>query len=522
MTIIGKVDAPVNKGLLGLVTPLPAYSDILVDSLNIVRRAHNVIVQIKNTSYRTPIRIREGQAIGSFEGIPEEIGITELNLHSPYFDPHHSKQADTLTACRTDQELADMFPNISNPERMEGSTQGSHRISSLGVAGGVVEIRDGLLDKCREAGNTFSTGDEITSTWVPSPDTQKGGLPWGMVDPGWTKEERKMVVDMLSKVPYAFQKHELDHSFVKGHHVGIDTGDAEPIVMPSYRMDQIKLGAGSKLIKQFLIMKIIEPSKSAWRSPLLLIRKPDGTFRMTTDLRGLNSVTKKDQFPLPRIDEMLDSMKGAQYMAKLDLRNAFFQILLKPEDKEKTAFVFDKALYHYRVLPQGLVHSPANLCRIMHELLHEYDKFCFPYMDDVAIIAKDFKTLIQRCGKVFETLGKANALNRRWCSIALTRRNAQWSGVPPTIMVSTVTGRPILRPLPGCPEGRAMHQPAIPLPVSQARLARVAKARMTTPVVTHRPELGMAGVTLASLCQGLQPMMRCLFCWAPSSPITMR
>ena len=195
---------------------------------------------------------------------------------------------------------------------------------------------------------------------------------------------------MLRGVKHAFQQHELDHGFVKGHEVGIDTGDAKPVVMPSYRIEQAKLEAGRKLVKEFLIMKIIEPSRSAWRSPLLLVRKPDGTYRMTTDLRGLNSVTKQDQFPLPRIDEMLERLKGVQCMAKLDLKNAFFQILLKPEDKEKTAFVFDNALYQYRVLPQGLVHSPANLCRVMHEILESCKDFAYPYMDDVAIVGPDF------------------------------------------------------------------------------------------------------------------------------------
>ena len=106
--------------------------------------------------------------------------------------------------------------------------------------------------------------------------------------------------------------------------------------------------------------------------------KPDGSYRMTTDLRGLNKVTKKDQFPLPRIDDMLERLRGVKYMAKLDLKNAFFQILLRPEDREKTVFVFDNALYQYRVLPQGLVHSPANLCRIMDEILRPYAAFAYP------------------------------------------------------------------------------------------------------------------------------------------------
>ena len=120
---------------------------------------------------------------------------------------------------------------------------------------------------------------------------------------------------------------------------------------------------------------------------------------MTTDLRGLNKVTKKDPFPLPRIDDMLERLRGVQYMAnlKLDLKNAFFQILLRPEDREKTALVFDNALYQYRVLPQGLVHYPANLCRIIDEILRPYAAFAYPYMDDVASVGQSFEDLIRNC-----------------------------------------------------------------------------------------------------------------------------
>ena len=272
--------------------------------------------------------------------------------------------------------------------------EGQPRGSSRGGTGSGGELLDAVI---------VDESDAI----APPSETRKGGLPWGMLDPGWTSEERALVVDMLDRVKHAFQSNHLDHSFVNGYEVAIETGDAKPVVLPTYRMDQGKLAAGRELIKEFLIMKIIEPSRSAWRSPLLLIRKPDGSYRMTTDLRGLNSVTKKDQFPLPRIDDTLESMKGAKFMTKLDLKNAFFQILLRPEDREKTAFVYDQALYQYRALPQGLVHSPANLCRIMHDILRDHREYCFPYMDDVAVIGKTFAEVVARSEVVFKALGDA-------------------------------------------------------------------------------------------------------------------
>ncbi|EFX62685.1 hypothetical protein DAPPUDRAFT_336597 [Daphnia pulex] len=87
-------------------------------------------------------------------------------------------------------------------------------------------------------------------------------LPWGMVECDWSDSQRALIHPMLHRVSYAFQQHEKDHGFVKNFEVPIDTGDARPVVMPQYRMEQVKLNAGRALVKDFFDMGIIEPSKS--------------------------------------------------------------------------------------------------------------------------------------------------------------------------------------------------------------------------------------------------------------------
>ena len=94
--------------------------------------------------------------------------------------------------------------------------------------------------------------------------------------------------------------------------------------------------------------EVIEPSTSAWASNLVLVTKPSGATRACVDYRALNAKTTRDAYPLPRIDECLDSLSGAQWFSTMDLNSGFWQIEMAPEDKEKTAFVTTLGLFHFR------------------------------------------------------------------------------------------------------------------------------------------------------------------------------
>ncbi|GFT86228.1 hypothetical protein TNCV_2419971 [Trichonephila clavipes] len=88
---------------------------------------------------------------------------------------------------------------------------------------------------------------------------------------------------------------------------------------------------------------IVQPSESPWSSPVVLVRKKDGSWRFCVDYRKLNSVTKKDVYPLPRIDDTLDCLKGAKFFSSMDLRSGYWQIEIDEADREKTAFITPKA-----------------------------------------------------------------------------------------------------------------------------------------------------------------------------------
>lgn len=136
-----------------------------------------------------------------------------------------------------------------------------------------------------------------------------------------------------------------------------NTGTAHPIRQPCRRLPIRKREAEREEVEKMLERGVIEPSCSPWCSNAVLVRKKDHTYRFCVDYRSLNEVTVRDAYPLPRIDECLDSLCGIQWFSCLDLNSGFWQIGMAPEDKEKTAFATSLFLYQFIVMPFGLTNQ---------------------------------------------------------------------------------------------------------------------------------------------------------------------
>ncbi len=115
---------------------------------------------------------------------------------------------------------------------------------------------------------------------------------------------------------------------------------------------------------------LIERSNSPWASPLLCVKKPDGTFRVCMDARQLNKVTVRDAYPTHNGQESLEALGGASLFSVGDCYSGFWQIKIRPEDKEKTAVLIPLGLYHHLVMPMGLCNAPAMFMKVMDKLLH--------------------------------------------------------------------------------------------------------------------------------------------------------
>ena len=133
---------------------------------------------------------------------------------------------------------------------------------------------------------------------------------------------------------------------------------------------------------------IIEPSYGPWSSPIVLVRKKDGSTRFCVDYRRLNNVTKKDCRPPPRIYYILDSLEGAQWFSTLDLKSGFWQVALEPADQEKSAFCLDDGLWQFTVMPFGLCNAPATFERLVERVMRGLvGKGVIMYLDDVIVYA---------------------------------------------------------------------------------------------------------------------------------------
>jgi len=138
--------------------------------------------------------------------------------------------------------------------------------------------------------------------------------------------------------------------------------------------------------------KVIEPSKSPWSFPIVLVPKKDGTIRFCVDYRRLNDITKKDSYALPRIDSSLAMLSGNQFFSSLDLAAGYFQIPMDEKDKEKTAFITDSGLWQFNVMPFGLTNGPATFQRYMDAVMAGLKwNILLIYIDDCLVFSKTFE-----------------------------------------------------------------------------------------------------------------------------------
>uniref|UniRef100_A0A3P9J3I3 Gypsy retrotransposon integrase-like protein 1 n=1 Tax=Oryzias latipes TaxID=8090 RepID=A0A3P9J3I3_ORYLA len=154
---------------------------------------------------------------------------------------------------------------------------------------------------------------------------------------------------------------------------------------------------------------IIEPSDSPWASGVVMVKKKTGPkMRFCVDYRPLNGVTKKDSYPLPRIDESLDLVSGSSWFSSLDLRSGYWQVPLSPEARPKTAFCTGRGLWQFRVLSFGLCNAPATFERLMEKVLASIPRQeCLVYLDDILVHGGSFKAALESLRKVLQRIAAA-------------------------------------------------------------------------------------------------------------------
>ncbi|GKE94768.1 putative reverse transcriptase domain-containing protein, partial [Tanacetum coccineum] len=166
--------------------------------------------------------------------------------------------------------------------------------------------------------------------------------------------------------------------------------DATPVARVPYHLAPSEMKELSKQLQELSEKGIIRPSSSPWGALVLFMKKKDGSFRMCIDYRELNKLTIKNQYPLPRIDDLFDQLQGSSVYSKIDLRAGYHQLRISVEDIPITAFRTRYGHYEFQVMPFGLTNAPAVFMNLMNRVCKPYlGKFVIVFIDDILIYSKD-------------------------------------------------------------------------------------------------------------------------------------
>ncbi|MCO5555891.1 hypothetical protein L7F22_009435 [Adiantum nelumboides] len=187
------------------------------------------------------------------------------------------------------------------------------------------------------------------------------------------------------------------------HTIDLIPGSTPPN-RPPYRVSRAQNEEIMNQVKDLLEKGLIQPSTSPFCSPVLLVLKKDGSWRMCIDYRALNKITIKNRFPIPRIDDILDRLQGSSCFNRIDLKSGYHQIKIAPGDIYKTAFQTTFGLFEFLVVPFGLTNAPATFNRMMDRIFREYRLFVGTFFDDIIVFSKNEADHRDHLLQVFQAL----------------------------------------------------------------------------------------------------------------------
>lgn len=234
---------------------------------------------------------------------------------------------------------------------------------------------------------------------------------------GVSELDKQRLLDLLKKYQHCFASSLKELGCTNKTEMHIELNSTRPVVYRPYRLSHHERGKVRSMVEEMLDAGVVKESLSEYASPILLVRKKDGSMRMCVDYRMLNSVTVKERYPMPVIEDEIARLTGQACFITLDLASGYYQVPISEQSKHLTAFITPDGHYEFNRMPFGLANAPAVFQRMMNALLGSarFGK-ATAYIDDVLIFGRNPAECLERLEEVLQVLGHANlTLNLAKC-----------------------------------------------------------------------------------------------------------
>ena len=250
---------------------------------------------------------------------------------------------------------------------------------------------------CGEIAEGETSDEDCLARWMDRVDCSTV-----KIDERLNEEQRRQLQRLLDRFKEVL-KSKPGRTTLTEHRIRVKKTN-QPVRQHPYRIPYAYRTAVEKELKEMEREGIIESSKSDWASPMVIVKKKDGSLRICVDYRKLNAVTEMDAYPMPRIDDILDQIGQAKYLTTLDLARGYWQVPVAKEDQHITAFTTPFGLYQFKVMPFGLSGAPASFQRLMDVITKDTYQFAHAYLDDLVIFSSSWEEHLEQLAVILGRL----------------------------------------------------------------------------------------------------------------------